>query len=92
MIHIMDPNKRYLTYFEFAGAHLYYSDIKLHLMMDQADSGLLITEGEWDSGIKNPLKNLNFIKLWDELDEEKKQFYIELAHRNLYSDSEIKNR
>ena len=82
MMSIMDPGKKYLTYFEYEAAHLYYSDIKLHLMMDQADSGFMIVEGEWDTGIKNPLKNLSFIKLWEELNDEKKQFYIKLARHS----------
>jgi hypothetical protein len=92
MMDIMDPSKKYLTYFEYAAAHLYYSDIKLHLLMDQADSGFLITDGEWDAGIEDPLKELNFKTLWAKLDEEKKQFYIKLAHHNFNDEPEIKHR
>jgi len=88
----MDPNKKYLTYFEYKAAHLYYSDLKLHLLIDQSDSGFHLEEGEWDTGIKNPLNKLNFNKLWNELEDVRKQFYLKLARHNLYGDSEIKSR
>jgi len=92
MMKIMDPSKKYLTYFEYSAAHLYYSDVKLHLLLDQTDSGFHLEDGEWESGVEDPLKKLNFNTLWNELNSDNKQFYLELARHNLYSDSEIKNR
>ena len=88
----MNPNKKYLTYFEYYAAHLYYSDVKLHLSIDQADSGFHLEEGDWETGIKNPIKKLNFNKLWEELDDEQKQFYIKLARHEFNNEPEIKHR
>lgn len=81
-----------LTYFEYTAAHLYFSDRKLHLILDQTDSGFCITEGEWDTGLRNPIKELNFTKLWKELDSDKKKFYIDLARYSFFKDKEISNR
>jgi hypothetical protein len=92
MMKAMDPNKKYMTYFEYMAAHLYYSDLKLHLILDQADSGLYLEDGEWDSGMKNPTKGLNFNKLWDALNAEKKEFYLKLTRHNFYNTSEIRSR
>ena len=92
MMNVMDPNKKYMTYFEYMAAHLYYADLKLHLLLDQADSGIYLEDGEWDSGMKNPVKDLNFNKLWSTLSAGKKEFYLKLSRHNFYNTNEIKNR
>lgn len=85
------PSNKYYTYFEYAAAKLYYEDCRLHLLLDQVDSGLYLDDVEykWDVGIKNPLKNLNFHILWAQLASNKKEFYLNLAHHDLYHDKEF---
>lgn len=88
----MDPNKRYFTYFEYMAAKLYFEDVKLHLLCDQADSGIYLETGEWETGVKNPVDQLNFTQLWDALDPDRKEFYLNMARRDLYSENEINKR
>jgi len=88
----MDPSKRYFTYFEYMAAKLYYTDVKLHLLLDQADSGIYLENGEWDAGVRNPAESLKFLQLWDSLDDTRKEFYLKMARRDLYSDREINKR
>lgn len=88
----MDPTKRYLTYFEYMAAKFYYEDVKLHLLLDQADSGIYLEDGEWEIGLKNPIEQLNFRQLWNALESDKKDFYLNMAHQDLYSEKEIDKR
>ena len=76
------------SYFEFKAATFYFEDIKLHLQIDQADSGFCLEKGEWEIGLKNPAENLNFHQLWDHLNENDKETYRKLAYHDLYSEQE----
>jgi hypothetical protein len=83
------PIKKTYTYFEYAAAKLYFTDVKLHLATDQADSGFHLQKSEWDTGLSNPIDSLNFHTLWENLEEKSKGLYRELARHELYGTKEI---
>ncbi len=81
--------KKTYLYFEYKAASLYFEDVKLHTLTDQADSGILIQEGEWDTGLREPARELNFHTLWETLDEVSKTIYRNIARHDLYGEKEI---
>lgn len=81
--------KRVYTYFEYAAAKLFFQDTKLHLLIDEMDSGMFLEQGAWDSGLVIKHKNLNFHGCWDSLNPLQKDFYLTLARHSLYGRKEI---
>tara|TARA_B100001109_G_scaffold249575_1_gene241680 strand:- start:171 stop:455 length:285 start_codon:yes stop_codon:yes gene_type:complete len=81
-------SKRSYTYFEWRAAKFYYEDIKLHHSLDEIDQGFSVNPSQWNCGLKNIPKELNFHQLWEALPEEEKNLYRNLAFHDLYSKKE----